>query len=198
MRQCYKCKETKNLDEFHNDRTQSQGKSYVCKICKSLETKLKREANPEKYREKNRRSLEKNYETIRASQKRFRILNREKILKKRKEQRLKRKDEINERESIRLKERRKTDPLFVERERKKQRERYAKKKAQMLPKHNAHKLVMFAIKLGVLKKPLACSRCNSSKKIEGHHEDYSKPLEVVWLCKSCHVLRHTEMNKINS
>jgi hypothetical protein len=32
------------------------------------------------------------------------------------------------------------------------------------------------------KKP--CERC-ASEKVEMHHEDYSKPLEVVWLCRTC-------------
>lgn len=26
--------------------------------------------------------------------------------------------------------------------------------------------------------------------IHGHHEDYKKPLEVVWVCFACHAIRH--------
>lgn len=38
-----------------------------------------------------------------------------------------------------------------------------------------------------LKKPSVCSSCgNYYKLIHGHHEDYNKPLEVIWLCLPCH------------
>lgn len=53
--------------------------------------------------------------------------------------------------------------------------------------NRARNLVKGAIKTGTLIKPSSCIRCNNVDiAIEGHHEDYTKPLEVVWLCRSCH------------
>ena len=39
-------------------------------------------------------------------------------------------------------------------------------------------------------KKLLCSSCSASKNMEMHHQDYSKPLEVAFLCKSCHRMLH--------
>ena len=45
-----------------------------------------------------------------------------------------------------------------------------------------------AIKEGtVVRKP--CTVCGNEKS-EGHHEDYNKPLEVIWLCSECHLKIH--------
>ncbi len=52
-----------------------------------------------------------------------------------------------------------------------------------------------AIKKGILTRPSSCSKCGSPDKklrdgrtaIQAHHEDYSKPLDVEWLCVRCHV-----------
>lgn len=35
-----------------------------------------------------------------------------------------------------------------------------------------------------------CFNCGSIEDIEAHHMDYEKPLEVVWLCRSCHLEEH--------
>lgn len=43
--------------------------------------------------------------------------------------------------------------------------------------------------------PQPCERCGSKENIHAHHEDYYKPLEVNWLCRTCHGLRHKEINE---
>lgn len=57
-------------------------------------------------------------------------------------------------------------------------------------KRKAHWTVSNMIKSGKLKKPKNCSKCTSDRFLEAHHEDYSKPKEVIWLCKSCHRKAH--------
>jgi hypothetical protein len=44
---------------------------------------------------------------------------------------------------------------------------------------------------GLIKVPEHCEKCGAwSTKLDGHHADYSKPLEVVWLCRRCHKTLH--------
>ena len=31
-----------------------------------------------------------------------------------------------------------------------------------------------------------CEVCEKVKELQAHHEDYTKPLEVIFLCFSCH------------
>jgi ribosomal protein S27AE len=55
----------------------------------------------------------------------------------------------------------------------------------------AHQALHRAIDYGLIQRPDACSKCGASDVlIDGHHEDYSKPLDVEWLCTSCHRLLH--------
>jgi len=51
-------------------------------------------------------------------------------------------------------------------------------------KTRAHNVVRLALKTKkILKTP--CVICGN-KKTEGHHEDYSKPFDVIWLCRNHH------------
>jgi hypothetical protein len=55
-------------------------------------------------------------------------------------------------------------------------------------KEFAHNAVEVAVNNGSLIKT-PCVKCGDVKS-EGHHEDYSKPLEVIWLCKKHHLEIH--------
>lgn len=59
--------------------------------------------------------------------------------------------------------------------------------------YNSRQIAKRAIKTGILiRKP--CEVCGSTEKIHAHHSDYSKPLEVHWLCVLHH--KHVHMGRI--
>jgi len=53
-------------------------------------------------------------------------------------------------------------------------------------KYGASCMVNNAVRDGKLKKPKRCQECRQVTRLHGHHDDYSKPLEVRWLCPACH------------
>lgn len=53
-------------------------------------------------------------------------------------------------------------------------------------RYKAHYLLTNAVRDGRIKKSPTCEICGKGGKIHGHHTDYSRPLEVVWLCAQCH------------
>ena len=70
-------------------------------------------------------------------------------------------------------------------------ERYPMKKA-------AHTLISNAVRDGRLKRQFECSVCKSTQKIEAHHDDYTKPFDVRWLCEKCHKNWHKTNTPIYS
>lgn len=62
-----------------------------------------------------------------------------------------------------------------------------KNKERVLIAKKAGSELKNALRKGVVKKINKCEFCGSENKaIEGAHYDYNKPLEVKWLCRSCH------------
>jgi len=53
-----------------------------------------------------------------------------------------------------------------------------------------------AIRDGKIIKPKQCSKCNKTNNIQGHHFDYSKPLEVIWVCPQCHANIHKSLKGV--
>lgn len=52
-----------------------------------------------------------------------------------------------------------------------------------------------AVQRGKIIKPSRCEGCGQFRKkrsLAGHHSDYSKPLEVKWLCSYCHAEAHLD------
>jgi hypothetical protein len=60
-------------------------------------------------------------------------------------------------------------------------------------KANARAYLNTYVKRGVVKK-MACFVCGDIKS-ESHHDDYSKPLEVIWLCRKHHLEKHKNGTK---
>lgn len=56
-------------------------------------------------------------------------------------------------------------------------------------KFKAHYTLGNAVRDGRIKRG-ACSVCGSIIRIEGHHQDYRKPLDVVWVCRKHHLELH--------
>lgn len=59
-------------------------------------------------------------------------------------------------------------------------------------KRNASAAVYQAVKAGKISKPTHCEMCSQPAYLVGHHEDYSKRLDVKWICQSCHRYVHRQ------
>ncbi|WP_213993820.1 hypothetical protein [Sodalis sp. dw_96] len=64
-------------------------------------------------------------------------------------------------------------------------------------KRKAHCHISNALRDGKVIKPNRCQLCNVECRPEAHHRDYGKPLEIMWLCKKCHVKWHKRNMPLN-
>lgn len=181
MRKCTKCSEEKesNLQNFYwigsRDRFEAQCKE--CRTSRFKELKALNIKRPSKNRKP--RKDKKSDEYKKAWLKNWRALNKEKIRKQRHEQY----HRFSERENLRTRKWRKDNP-------EKFKESWKKSDAKDKSKRRARKIVNYHLEKGNLVKPKECERCNSQKNIQAHHDDYTAPLNIKWLCSLCHGLLH--------
>lgn len=162
-KQCSRCHEIKPIHEFSLDKGGSDGHRTDCKACRRAYRKRYYQANRTKVQAKARAYRARNLEASRERCRQYRRKHRERL------------GEQNRRYY------RAHAKGIIARNRQYQDEnpeRYA-----------AHRAVASAIRRGDLIR-LPCAHCGSPDNIDAHIEDYSKPLDVVWLCRRCHSRLH--------
>jgi hypothetical protein len=59
-------------------------------------------------------------------------------------------------------------------------------------KYAARNKLSNALRVGRIKKPPECQICAvCDDRLHGHHEDYTRPLDVIWVCNACHAFIHS-------
>lgn len=162
MKTCFKCNKTKPLSDFYAHKQMADGHLNKCKECTKNDVHIHRSENIERIQEYDRE--------------------RGKLQHRKENCTIYRKNHLEE-FAARNREYYHRDPSRV----------LAAKKlwAESNPeKRHAHNLVNAAVRDGKLLR-LPCSVCNNQKS-EAHHEDYSRPLDVVWLCRKHHAELHEQ------
>jgi hypothetical protein len=201
MKKCGKCKIEKNEIDFGKDKQRNDGLNVYCKECIRQRNREYKEKNPEKILFWSSQNRKRHRDEIIEWHRTYYAENKDKILRRERESYLKRKDEIAIR---RAKERR--QPEFKEKNRQRLaiwRKKNPEKARQSVrnwqikhrERHAAHQAVHRAIEMGMLIRSPTCEKCGKICKTDGHHTDYNKRLEVVWLCRQCHqkIIRKIEV-----
>lgn len=139
LKECFKCKSVKPLDEFYKHSQMADGHLNKCKDCTKNDVSKHRSENLEKIRA---------YDRARGKT----------------PKRIKLSAEVTK--------------------------AWRKEDTRRAKAHNA---VARAIRKGSLIR-CSCQRCGNPKSV-AHHEDYDKPLEIMWLCEPCHKQRHKELRE---
>jgi hypothetical protein len=169
---CTGCKVTKELKEFGNDKKGTFGKNQKCKACCKARSKLtihSQEAieNKKKYRsewQKQKRPL-------------LNARLRERYIK----------NIDSERKKANARQKKYMATAKGKAKHGEARKKYDQENPEKI---KAQRKVRIEIKSGRMIRPDVCEVCNKVSKTHGHHENYNKPLEVIWMCSICHLYHH--------
>ena len=68
----------------------------------------------------------------------------------------------------------------------KEKDYHAEYKSRNPDKYKARYILNNAIRRGTVKKE-PCEKCKTTDRVTAHHDNYSQPLDVHWLCPKCHM-----------
>jgi hypothetical protein len=74
------------------------------------------------------------------------------------------------------------------------------RKSRGYPKERdvVNRMVRSELAAGRLVRPRCCQLCWGGGRLQAHHEDYAKPLDVIWLCTQCHGLTRRRIRGIRA
>lgn len=168
-KKCNKCGITKSIGRFYKQKNGMYGRTGECKECRKQRTRKWISENKEKKLESDRKRDRKNREKNIVKNKKWREKNPDYF-----------KEYYKQNSEIRLACNRR---FWINNP-----ERY-----------ESFKVYQNARRKKILVNPGQCQLCGEKElKIQGHHFDYSKPLEVTWLCRECHKTIHSKKKFTNN
>ena len=72
----------------------------------------------------------------------------------------------------------------------------ADKKRSSSWKRHAQQVFQAAVRRGEIIRSPVCQQCGIWCATHGHHRDYTRPLDVVWLCRECHDAEHARLRNV--
>lgn len=172
MKVCKKCLTERKTEDFKKDKRNRDGLGSYCKECHNIS--VRNTYDPNKNRERHKKYAETGV---------FRT------------------QEFKEKNRIKCKEYRINNPekasllslKWAQKNREKKRAYTEKWRKSNLPQKAANAYLLRYIKKGVMTRSKICSDCLKECKTEAHHQDYTKPLEIIWLCRRCHMKLHRKV-----
>lgn len=194
MKKCAKCKIEKEEKKFSKRKVAKDGLHPYCKDCVSgimkiygeneavkKRTREWKKNNQDRVKTHAKKSYEKHKEERVKKVQRYVEKNRETINERQRKYNLRMRDVINEKQrdfwsSIK-------GNIYAN-------EYYHSNKIRFDIKIKARNKLRYAVRTGKIMKPKICEKCFDKAKLHGHHSDYNKPLEVLWVCNYCHKKIH--------
>jgi hypothetical protein len=167
---CTHCKETKPIEGFSRRKSSKDGLQSWCKTCLNSRVRDWHEANRERAKALSRRWEVNNRQRVRENRRRWTERNPGYMPKYLDDWHAKNPGKLHE---------------YLRRSNERHPEKIATRNA-----------LNKAVRRKEVVKPDSCECCQkkcSGRGLHAHHDDYDKPLEVRWLCRSCHNALHAAL-----